>query len=131
MPQPVSGLTNRTVALTAMFPRADEPRLRELAAAADGPAVMEVLEALLRQAAPPADPQLDEVARMTDRIATDSTILAVEHAARLFGTSPRSLQRVFRTYVGVGPKWIIRLYRSRKPPPELKRETSAGGSISP
>ena len=88
MPQPVSTLTNRTVPLSTMFPRVDEPRLRELSDAADGGAVMEALEALLRQAAPPADPQLEEVSRMTDWIATDSTILAVEHAARLFGTSP-------------------------------------------
>jgi methylphosphotriester-DNA--protein-cysteine methyltransferase len=29
-------------------------------------------------------------------------------------SSPRSLQRVFRTYVGVGPKWIIRLYRIKE-----------------
>jgi AraC-like DNA-binding protein len=114
MPQPVSELTNRTVPLRAMFPRADEPRLRELADAADGRAVMEALEDLLRQAAPAADRQLDEVERMTDRIATDSTILAVEHAARVFGTTPRSLQRLFRTYVGVGPKWIIRLYRIKE-----------------
>jgi AraC-like DNA-binding protein len=33
-----------------------------------------------------------------------------ELAAR-HGMSPRSLQRLFRRYVGVSPKWVLRRYR--------------------
>jgi AraC-like DNA-binding protein len=114
MSEPVSTLTNRTVPLATMFPDVDEQRLRDFAAAADGQRVMDALESLLRKAAPAPDPQFETVSRMTDRIATDSTILAVEHAARVFGIRLRSLQRLFRAYVGVGPKWIIRLYRIKE-----------------
>ena len=30
---------------------------------------------------------------------------------RRFGLSARSLQRLFRRYVGVGPKWVLQRYR--------------------
>jgi AraC-like DNA-binding protein len=92
----------------------EERRLRDLAGAAKGQTVMEALESLLRRAAPTPDPQLEQIYEMTDRIATDSTILTVDHVAREFGSSSRSLQRVFPTYVGVGPKWMIRLYRIKE-----------------
>jgi AraC-like DNA-binding protein len=88
--------------------------LRDRAGAADGPAVIDALESLLRRIGPAPDSQLEQVYDMTTRIATDATIITVAHAARVFGTSPRSLQRVFRTYVGVGPKWMIRLYRIKE-----------------
>jgi AraC-like DNA-binding protein len=44
-------------------------------------------------------------------MAADATMLTVEQAARTCGVSRRALQRLFRTYVGVGPKWMIRRYR--------------------
>jgi AraC-like DNA-binding protein len=35
----------------------------------------------------------------------------------------RSLQRRFRHYVGVGPKWVIRRYRLHEAAEQLKAET--------
>jgi hypothetical protein len=43
-----------------------------------------MLEALLRRAAPVIDDQLDRVYRVADRIATDSTLLTLEHTARVY-----------------------------------------------
>ena len=57
------------------------------------------------------DDRLDRVYRIADRIATDSTLLTVEQVARVCGLSGRTLQRLFRTYVGVSPKWMIRRCR--------------------
>jgi AraC-like DNA-binding protein len=54
------------------------------------------------------------VQRFVERIAGDPTMLTVEHASRVLDVSPRSLQRLFRTHVGVGPKWLIRLYRIKE-----------------
>ena len=50
--RPVAALTNRTVRLAETFPGADEPRLQDFAAAADGRAIMAALEGLLCNAAP-------------------------------------------------------------------------------
>jgi len=35
----------------------------------------------------------------------------VPELARVVGTSPRSLQRLFATYVGVSPKWVLQRHR--------------------
>ena len=112
--RPVAALTNRTVRLAEIFPGADEPRLQDFAAAADGRAVMAALEGLLFNAAPTRSAPLQDVQRVAERIAGDPAMLTVEHVSRVFGIGPRSLQRLFRTYVGAGPKWMIRLYRIKE-----------------
>jgi AraC-like DNA-binding protein len=44
-------------------------------------------------------------------MASNAKLLTVTQVAQTVGVSPRSLQRLFRTYVGVSPKWLIRRYR--------------------
>ena len=38
-------------------------------------------------------------------------VARVEDLARRHGMSVRSLQRLFRTHVGVSPKWVLQRYR--------------------
>jgi AraC-like DNA-binding protein len=55
-----------------------------------------------------------EVARMRDLvegIAEDRTLRCVEQVAERAGLDHRALQRRFRRYVGVHPKWVIQRYR--------------------
>ena len=112
--RPVVAFTNKSIRLTEVFDEIDEPRLTGLIAAADGSAVMGLLEDALRARRPAVDAAFDEACGVADRIGSDSTIHSVEQAARLFGTSPRSLQRLCRTYIGASPKWLIRLYRIKE-----------------
>jgi len=42
---------------------------------------------------------------------SDATILSVEALAIRSGYGVRSLQRLFRDYVGATPKWVIRRFR--------------------
>jgi AraC-like DNA-binding protein len=121
--RPVSSLTDRTVRLSECFADADERGLAACAAAGDGPRIVVMLEDLLRRAAPVMDDQLARVYRAADRIAADSTLLTVEHAARVCGLSGRSLQRLFRTYVGVSPKWMIRRCRIQEAAARLEAGT--------
>jgi AraC-like DNA-binding protein len=53
----------------------------------------------------------------------DRSLLRVEHVAKAFGVGERSLQRLFRKYVGVSPKWVIRRYRLHEAAEQLKRPT--------
>lgn len=76
------------------------------------------LEAKVAQAEAFLKPRLHvmppEVARMRDlveRIATDRSLRCVELLAERAGLDPRTLQRRFRRFVGVHPKWVIRRYR--------------------
>jgi AraC-like DNA-binding protein len=112
--QPVVALTNTSIRLTDVFAEIDAGRLTALVAAGDALATMVLLEEMLRARAPALDAALEEAFAVADRIAGDSTLHSVEQAARLFGTSPRSLQRLCRTYIGASPKWLIRLYRIKE-----------------
>ena len=44
-------------------------------------------------------------------IVDDRTLTKVDELVRKCGVGKRSLQRLFRAYVGVGPKWVIQRYR--------------------
>lgn len=54
--------------------------------------------------------ELRDTLAICERLASDAPILSVEQTAGLFSVSLRTLQRRFRKYVGVTPKWMIRRY---------------------
>jgi len=57
------------------------------------------------------DPRVDQVAGLVDAIAADRGVVRVEQIVALADMSQRALQRLFREYVGVSPKWVIQRYR--------------------
>jgi AraC-like DNA-binding protein len=107
----VADFTDRRVPLADVLPAADREPLARFAAAAEGRLLLDRLESLLRDAGPAPDPRVQQVRAVVDRMATDGTILSVEQAAAKASLSPRALQRLCRSYVGVGPKWLIRRFR--------------------
>ena len=48
---------------------------------------------------------------MLPRIASDRSITRVAHLLPAGGGTVRRLQRLFKQYVGVSPKWVIARYR--------------------
>jgi AraC-like DNA-binding protein len=66
---------------------------------------------VLTAALPAPDPVVDEVVGIVARIAADPSVRRVNRLAATLGVGPRTLQRLFHEYVGVGPKWVIRQYR--------------------
>ncbi|WP_326670643.1 helix-turn-helix domain-containing protein [Streptomyces sp. NBC_01257] len=69
------------------------------------------LDAYLLALGPEPDPQADRAMALVDLVRTDRTVRRVDDLAHAEGLSTRSLQRLFATYVGVGPKWVILRYR--------------------
>ncbi|MGC5398470.1 AraC family transcriptional regulator [Streptomyces sp. DT20] len=69
------------------------------------------LDAYLMALGPAPDPQADRAMALAELVRTDRTVRRVDGLARAEGVSVRSLQRLFATYVGVGPKWVILRYR--------------------
>jgi len=57
------------------------------------------------------EPSLTKVQTLVQQIKDNKEINRVELLAELSQTSVRSLQRLFKTYVGLSPKWLIRKYR--------------------
>ncbi|MFB6504815.1 MULTISPECIES: DUF6597 domain-containing transcriptional factor [unclassified Streptomyces] len=78
---------------------------------ADEDARVAALDAYLLALAPRPDPQAERAMALVDLVRTDRTVRRVDELARVGGLSRRSLQRLFSTYVGVGPKWVILRYR--------------------
>ncbi|MFE1329811.1 DUF6597 domain-containing transcriptional factor [Streptomyces microflavus] len=78
---------------------------------ADEDARVRALDACLLALEPLPDPQATLAMELVDRVRTDRSVRRVGQLARSAGLSPRTLQRLFSAYVGVGPKWVILRYR--------------------
>ncbi|SCK40257.1 AraC-type DNA-binding domain-containing proteins [Streptomyces sp. ScaeMP-e48] len=77
----------------------------------DEDARVRALDACLLALEPRPDPQARLAMELVDRVRTDRSVRRVGQLARSAGLSPRTLQRLFSAYVGVGPKWVILRYR--------------------
>ena len=60
---------------------------------------------------PSPDTRVELISRLVGTIFDDPAILTVESLAARSGLSVRALQRLFKTYVGASPMWVIRRYR--------------------
>ena len=79
-------------------------------------------EEFLRARWPPDDPQVRLVGRIVATMLHDHTIGRVDDVTERFGLTARTLQRLFRRYVGVSPKWVLRRYRLHEAAAVLARE---------
>jgi AraC-like DNA-binding protein len=68
-------------------------------------------EAFLRSLNLRFEPAIAFVSRVVDEIAADRSLLRVDDVARAERVSRRKLERLFREYVGISPKWVIQRYR--------------------
>jgi AraC-like DNA-binding protein len=102
-------LTNRVLPLAAVFGPAGDELARAVRAEADDP--FGVTEAFLREWLPAPDPHLDTIAAIVRTMLDDPAVVRVDELAARHAMSPRSLQRLFRRYVGVSPKWVLQRYR--------------------
>lgn len=78
---------------------------------ADEDARVAALDAYLLARLPPPDPRAERATELAELVRTDRSLLRVDALARAGGLSVRSLQRLFSTCVGVGPKWVILRHR--------------------
>ncbi|MFJ4340460.1 DUF6597 domain-containing transcriptional factor [Streptomyces sp. NPDC088915] len=136
---PVSTWTGRRVPLTEVFPDAADPtdtgagaergtdtgagaeRGTDTGAASGVPAAVlspdedharvAALDAFLLAHGPAPDPAADLAVELVELVRSDRTIRRASRLATASGLSARSLQRLFASRVGVGPKWVILRYR--------------------
>ncbi len=74
-------------------------------------AMLAGVESIVAVHLPEPDPRTALVTRLVQAIADDRGIVRVEQVVALSGLSQRALQRLFREYVGVSPKWVLQRYR--------------------
>ncbi|WP_035700145.1 DUF6597 domain-containing transcriptional factor, partial [Glycomyces tenuis] len=51
------------------------------------------------------DPRYERLLRIVAAMLEDRSITRVDQAAERFAISPKSVQRLFQSYIGLGPKW--------------------------
>jgi AraC-like DNA-binding protein len=84
-----------------------------------------VADSFLRERLPEPDPRVELVGRAIAIAMHDRELRRVDDLAARVGLGPRALQRLFRTYVGVSPKWVLQRFRVHEAAERLERE---GGS---
>jgi AraC-like DNA-binding protein len=118
---PVSTLTDRRVPVAEVFGPAGDRLVAELLAAPDQAGLVAAAEAFLLARPPDPDPNVARVNRVVDQIMADRDITRVADVAERTGIGTRRLQRLFATYVGVPPKWVIRRARLHEAVERLDR----------
>jgi AraC-like DNA-binding protein len=97
-PVPAHTLTNKVLPLSAVFGDLAPDSFAEIE---DG----------LRAHGWTEDPRVTEITDLHALMLTDPSLQRVEQLARAAGYSERTLQRLFREYVGVKPKWVLERIR--------------------
>jgi AraC-like DNA-binding protein len=62
----------------------------------------------------------EQLRDLVERVAISRELLRSEQLAIALGSDSRSLQRLFRRYVGASPKWVIQRYRLHEAAERLK-----------
>jgi AraC-like DNA-binding protein len=125
--QPVAGFGNRRVPLSDVFVGSGRLPARILRLDNDLQGIA-IIEAFLRRLRPKSDDAMILCGRVTARIAEDRSIARVEQVVREFGVGLRQLQRNFKEYVGVSPKWIIQRYRLLEAAERMALGTKVSGA---
>ncbi|MEV6280887.1 AraC family transcriptional regulator [Nocardia sp. NPDC051832] len=106
----VGTLRDRVVDLTEVFPDAADLTGQVLAAPTDEQRRL-LVEDYLAPRATRADPAYEQVLRIIAAMAEDPDLTRVDQITERFDIPVRTLQRLFRRYVGAAPKWVLRRYR--------------------
>ncbi|MBL1077981.1 helix-turn-helix transcriptional regulator [Nocardia sp. 2] len=110
----VGSFRDTAVPLTDVLPEAQGLADRVLAtqdSAQRRDLVEEVLVKAIEQRAVADDTAYRQVLGIIDAMEHDPALLRVDQVTERFGIPVRTLQRLFRRYVGASPKWVLRRYR--------------------
>jgi AraC-like DNA-binding protein len=107
----IGAWTDRVVRLSAAFGDLADPLVRDVVALDTDRARADAVDGFLLDRVPGRDERYDAVLAIVRDIQEDPALTSVELAARRHALSVRSLQRQFRRYVGVGPKWVLQRAR--------------------
>ena len=96
--------------------------------AGDPTAHVRAVEGFLRERLPAPDPRYELVASVAAEMLTAPPGTTVAKLAERHAVSQRTLQRLFRDYVGVGPKWVLKRYRMHEAAERIAAGEAASGA---
>jgi AraC-like DNA-binding protein len=107
----VASLTDRSVPIADVFGTSDRECEEALLSLEDDAAMVAEAERRLGARLPEPDADAQAVLAIVNAVADNRELTKVDAVVRLAGTTKRTLERLFREYVGVAPKWVIQHYR--------------------
>jgi AraC-like DNA-binding protein len=122
--QPVSTLRNRSILPQQVFGAAAELGAI-MQAQPDDERMVALASDFLAAHLPPPDARALHIGEMVDTIAADRSLRTLDDVATRWNMTPRTLQRLFNQYVGIGPKWVINRYRLH----EVLERVDAGNAV--
>jgi AraC-like DNA-binding protein len=117
----VSTIANASVSLEELFGARACALEDTVLDCADETAMIDVVARFLTAWLPAQDPHIDLAAAIVARIEEDRSLTTVDAVVERSGLGTRALQRLFKDYVGVGPKWVINRYRLHEAIDQLAR----------
>lgn len=102
----VAELTERVVSAENIFPGIESEFDTKLSSMTDR-AIVAALEDTLRRQMPVVDKNLQRVTEIMELLQNNPMIESVQDVVHAVGKSERSLQVLFREYVGVSLKWVL------------------------
>lgn len=121
----VATLMDGSIAARDLFGAAADRFEATVVAATDVDAMAAAAEHLLLAHLPVPDANVERVAGLVAAIAADRSITAVEQLCERTALNARALQRLFKNYVGIGPKWVINRYRLHEAVAQLQQGQAA------
>jgi len=108
---PIFKLTNVSISFWNAF-GVDSKALEEaILSQEDEGKMVELAEKFLRERLPEQDKHVRAINEIVDYIIAHRQITKVDDVVNQLNLNKRTLQRLFRQYVGVTPKWVIKRYR--------------------
>lgn len=104
--RPMSQLMDHVFPITEIIPAFEQSSVAQLLTKKDA-AIVKDFEALLRAQKPKDNLKIHLINSIIDAIESDPELVTISAVARTFKLSDRTLQQLFKTYVGAGIKWII------------------------
>lgn len=121
----VTQLTDRALEFPMIFGMESTGLEEAVLSCDDDAAAIGRVESFLRSRSPERDARIATINAIVARISADRSITQVNDVAQRFNISTRSLQRLFREYVGIGPKWVIGRYRLHEAAEQLAADAVA------
>ena len=115
-------LRDRVVPLGQVFGATADTLASEILAEEDDERRVELTEAFLCERLPDSAPGYDLVLALVTEMLEDRSLIRAGQLTRRHGLSERTLQRLFRSYVGASPKWVLVRYRLHDAAARLERE---------
>lgn len=110
--RPVSGFTDSQLPVGEVFGVNNETFINDILSCHEDTAMVAIAEDFLRSRMPlHLDKNIEKVNHIIETISSSRWITRVEQLVSSLKIEKWMLQRLFNTYVGVSPKWVIRKYR--------------------